>query len=144
MVKLLSEVNIGSIQKLEFVFHTDISTYNPVVLNAGIVWEELEFLPENASLSLTVAETDNGPLFTYRIIAAHAQLRDEVETLLNKYIGNRAVIRVTDHNDRVYILGAPGLPCLLDYSGNTGSSPSEQNAYVINIQVAQPYKAKSA
>jgi hypothetical protein len=144
MIKLNEEINIGSIQKLELVMHNQLSDYAPVVLNAGVAWLEIELLPDNASLLLTAEDTENGMLFTYRVNAAHTVLRDEVEDLLNPFLGQRSIVRVTDMNDRVYILGMPGTPCAFTYNGNTGNNPTEQNGYAINIQVAQPFKAKSA
>lgn len=144
MILIPNETILGSIQKVKFVLQTGIATYNPLVLGAGVTYDELEILPEAARLSIAVQETDNGKLYSYRLDFKHLSLRDEVDNLLDKYVGTRSVFVVTDMNDRVYVLGAPGTPCTLSYDADSGTQATDQSIYSINVAVAQTFKALSA
>lgn len=144
MIALTQNDNIGSIQKFEIVLQTDVESFAPVVLKSGKTWLEIEPLPETGSLRFSTNETDNGTLFNYAVAFKHSKLSQTTEDALDVFVGKRSVLKVTDMNDRVYIIGAPGLPCDFSYDGDTGNSPTEQNAYTINAGVAQTFRAKSA
>jgi hypothetical protein len=144
MINLTTADVLGSIQKMELVLHSDLESFNPVVLDAGISWDEVELLPDNAKLRFAVDDTENGKLFNYAVAIKHTLLRPAVEDVLDKYVGKRAVVRVMDMNDRVYIIGHPGNGCILNYSGDTGNNAADQNAYDISVIVSQTFRAPSA
>jgi len=143
MIALTQDDNIGSIQKFEIVLQNDIASFNPVVLKAGKSWQEIEPLPETGSLRFGTNETDNGTLFNYTVGFRHSKLSQTTEDALDIFVGKRSVLKVTDMNDRVYIIGAPGIPCDFNYDADTGNNPADQNAYTINAGVTQNFKAKA-
>ncbi len=143
MITLTQDDNIGSIQKFEIVLQTDIESFAPVVLKSGKAWLEIEPLPDTGSLRFGTNETDNGTLYNYAVAFRHSKLSQSTEDLLDAFVGKRSVLRVTDMNDRVYIIGAPGLPCDFNYDGDTRDNAADQNAYTINASVSQNFKHRA-
>lgn len=133
---------IGSIYKLEAAYHTDFSGFAPAEFLAGKGWQEIPFPEENGGLRLSVQETDNGPVHSYSGSVFIHRLRPEVQIALLPFLGQVAVLRVTDMNDQVYIIGAPGLPVTLSLDGGTGDQFTARNGCTLHFSVAQNFPAQ--
>lgn len=133
--------NIGGIFKLEYCPHYGFSSFNPAVLAAGYTWHEIPFKGESCELFLKLDTTPHGPLFTYSGPFAIHNQRDEVETTLFPYVGKHLVLRLTDMNGRVYIIGAPDAPVELSLGAKSGQRYVDENGTGFSFEVAQIDKA---
>lgn len=134
---------IGSIYKMEAAHHTDLTGFAPVEFLAGKGWQQIPFAEENGELRLAVQETDNGLVYAYSGTVAIQRLRPEVQLALLPYLGQGSVLRITDMNDQVYIIGAPGLPVNLQLDGSTGQQFTGRNGYTLSFSISQNFEAQA-
>ncbi|MNK53034.1 hypothetical protein D3C87_719850 [compost metagenome] len=132
--------NIGSLLSVEIAHQADFASFNPAIFKAGKDWVNVPFVPEKARFNLGEEETKNGPLFSYGGDFFLNKLRDEVFTDLHKYIGRKAVLKLTDLNGEVYIIGAPGYPCTLAFDGGTGGNYTDANGGKYQFKTDQPFR----
>lgn len=133
--------NIGSIAKLEIAFHTDFSSFNPAVLQNGKQWFNILFKEESGFLKINVEETENGLVYSYSGAFFIHRIRPEVVNEVNPYLGQLTVMRITDINGEVYIIGAPGVPVTLTLDAQTGEKYTAENGsnYTFATQQSFPY-----
>lgn len=132
--------NIGSLAKLEITLHSNFDNFNPAVLSAGKTWLNIPFKEQTGSLQIETADTENGNVYTYTGDFFINRLRPELAEL-NAYLGQFVVMRITDLNGEVYIIGAPGMPVTLTLAGGTGKKYTSENgaSYIFVIEQAFPH-----
>ena len=133
--------NIGGLSKLEICFHTDLASYNPAVFKAGKAWLDIPFDDESAVLDFNAEETDQGNLYNYTGRVELRKQRPDVKAALYPYIGRNSIIKATDMNGEVSILGAPGLAVKLSAQAKTGAKYIDKNSLTIAFEVQMPFVA---
>jgi len=136
--------NIGSIAKFEITNHYSLSGFNPLTFSPGGSWMSVPFKEQSGELRETTENTENGPLYTYTGSIFLANQRDEVDLIMRTYLGQRSVIRITDMNGRVYIIGSPVLPVTLTSSGETSKTYTGENGKEFQFKVEQNFPALKA
>jgi hypothetical protein len=136
--------NIGSLLKVEICLVNQINGYNPVTFTAGNNWFDIPFDNENAELSISSQDTVNGMVYRYNGSFFLHRLRQEFKEKLSPYLGKRSILRITDMNNEVYILGHPGNPVRLDNSGGTGRRFSSQNGMMYSFSSDMAFEALTA
>ena len=127
--------NIGSLLKVEAAYHTDFSGFNPLSFYTGKSWLEIPFKEQTSALFLKVADTANGLVYGYSGKFFIHHLSDEVDDTLYPYLGQISVLRLTDMNNRVYIIGSPGLPVTMETSTGTGDKYTSENGQEFSFKV---------
>lgn len=135
---------IGGIAKLEIAYHWDFTQFYPAVFAAGKDWKEIEALPETGELKYKAEETEHGPLYSYSGSFSVLKLSESVETAILPYIGESSILRITDNNGRIFIVGLPGAPVSLALSAGTGRKYTSQNSFDFDFSVEQVRPAVSA
>lgn len=133
--------NIGSIAVFEIAHQMDLLGFNPVTFKAGSSWKKIPFREQGGKIKEVIEETDNGMLCTYSGSIVLPCMRDEVDLVMDKFLGRRSVVKITDMNGRIYIIGAPGLPVEIGSTGDTGENFTNENAKQFDYKIAQPFKA---
>jgi len=133
--------NIGSIAKLEITSCYLISGFNPVTFYPGGSWINVPFKEQTGELKEETEDHVNGTIYTYSGSIFVPNLRDEIDATMRMYIGQTSMIRATDMNGRVYILGSPHIPVMLNSSGNTSKTFIGENGKEFQFKVEQNYPA---
>ena len=130
--------NIGGIAKVEILFHNDFLSFDPAVPKDGRNWKDIPFKEQTASLDISVEDSENGPVYSFSGKFTLQRLRPELQSELGPHIGQLNVIRVTDMNNEIYIIGAPDMPVTLSHSGSTGSKYINENGITYSYTIEQP------
>ena len=133
--------NIGSLKKVEIILRDDIQSLNPLVLKPGKTFTDIPLTSQKNSLSEKTEETENGTVFSYSGKFFVHRIRQEVKEAMRVFLGKRTVMRVTDMNDEVSILGYPGNEVILTLTANTGENYSSQNGTEYNFSVDMSFQA---
>ncbi|KAA8483750.1 hypothetical protein BDE36_1786 [Arcticibacter tournemirensis] len=133
--------NIGSIAICEIAFPFSFSSFNPAVLAIGYTWLSLPLDDQSGSLNLKVSDTDNGPVYTYSGGLKIHNLRESVDNTLYRYVASGAVMRITDMNGRIYIIGAPDEPVTVSLNGGTGEKFADENRQQMQFKIDQAHPA---
>lgn len=130
--------NIGGAKKIEIIRCDLPIGFNPVQLPIGAIWTNIPFKEETGVLAVKTEATDNGPVFTYSGSLTAPNMRDEVDQVLFPFCGKAiAIVRYTDMNNRVYILGSPDCPVTVNLAAYTGQKYINENGSTFNFSVDQ-------
>lgn len=133
--------NIGSLKKVEIILRDYIQSLNPLVLKAGKSFTEIPLTPQKNLLSEESEETDNGTVFKYAGKFYVHRIRKSIKDEMRIFLGKRTVMRLTDMNDEVSIIGYPGNEVTLTTKATTGESFTSQNGIEYNFSVDMPFQA---
>jgi len=137
--------NIESLKSIEVIQHDLPTSLKPLTLTIGKEWITILFKDETGIMQIKTEETPNGIVFTYSGSFFIHHLRDEVDQVLLPFLGRAvSILRLTDMNDRVYIIGSPDCPVLLNLSASTGQKYVNENGGTYNFSVQQTSPAVSA
>lgn len=137
LINLFEGDNIGSIARIEIANHTDFESWAPAKFFKGKAWQTIQIAGESAELKRRTKDDPNGIIYTYSGFFDIHTVRDEVETKLMPFVGKRAILRITDNNGRVYIIGKPLNPVTLEEESTTGKSVKNKNGYQFTFSVQQ-------
>lgn len=133
--------NVGSLAKAEIIEHYKIASFNPAILKPGCTWIEIPIKDQSGKLSIKGTDTDNGTLYSYSGRFYIHNMRDEVDDTLNNFIGKIGVLKLTDMNGRIYIIGAPGMGVNLTIVGDTGQTFVNENGTEYQFSIDQTFPA---
>ncbi|MNL18008.1 hypothetical protein D3C87_1391310 [compost metagenome] len=136
--------NIGACAKAEFIEHYNLASFNPAVPLAGESWTEIPFKVETCQLQIKILNTENGPVYTYSGKWKMHNMRDEVDDVMFKLVGQITVLRLTDMNGRIYVIGAPGMPVNISINQDTGERFVNENGSEFIFSIDQPFAAVKA
>ena len=137
--------NIGSLKTIEIIRHDWPIAWHPVALPEAVEWINIPLKEESGIMTIKTEETDNGVIYTYAGSFFIAHLRDEVDQVLMPFCGkSESILRLTDMNDRVYIVGMPDCPAKINLSATTGQKYVNENGTAFNFSVEQIVPAISA
>lgn len=142
LINIFEGDNIGSIASIEIANHTDFISLNPVQFIQDKSWQNIGFTGE-AELKRKTKDDPNGVIYNYSGFFDIQSIRDEVELNLMSYVGKHAILRITDNNGRVYIIGQKGNPVTLEEDSTTGKLNKSKNGYQFNFSVSQTMAANS-
>ena len=137
LVTVFEGDNIGSIARLEIAYHTDFESWDPATFKSGKSWQSIEIGGKTAELRRKTKDDPNGIIYIYSGFFDVHMIRDEVELNLMPYVGKRTVLRITDSNGRVYIIGNIHNPVTLEEESTTGKLFKDKNGYQFNFLVNQ-------
>lgn len=128
--------NIGTLAVVEIAHQEDFLNFDPPLFREGRDWKQIEFLDESGSLSVSHDEDDNGIVFGYSGKFSIKRPTDEEENAMLPYIGQKSIMRLTDHNGRVRIIGLQDCPVTIKMSGSTGTkytgAPSNDYSFAVD------------
>jgi hypothetical protein len=136
--------NIGSVQNAEIVEHYKIASVNPIVLKPGMSWITIPFKEESGNLFLKTEDSDNGPIYNYTVQLFINNMRNEIDAEMSKFLTATGVLRVTDMNDRVYIIGGPDKPVAMNETSTTGQKFTNENGSMFDFTSSQSERALNA
>jgi hypothetical protein len=136
--------NFGSVQKAEIIEHYKIASVNPIVLKPGMSWTIIPFKEESGNLFLKTEDSDNGRIYNYTVQLFINNMRNEVDTTMDKFLTAVGVLRVTDMNDRIYIIGGPDAPASMTETSTTGQKFTNENGSMFDFTSAQSERALNA
>ena len=137
LVSIFEGDNIGSISNIEIAHHTDFERWHPAKFHSGNNWQNIEITGEMAELKRKTKDDPNGIIYTYSGFFDIQSIRDEVEINLMPFIGRKSILRITDNNGRVYVIGQPKNPVLLEEESTTGKLYKNKNGYLFSFSVVQ-------
>lgn len=132
--------NIGGIASLEVILAQNVTNINPVQLSGGN-WTKIPFKDQSGQYKEATEETVNGTIYTYSGSFMIPCLRDEVNEIMDAFLGRRSMIRIIDMNLRALIIGAPGMPVELTSTGTTSQNYAGENAATYEFKVTQHFRA---
>ncbi|MCX2473556.1 hypothetical protein OQZ33_04345 [Pedobacter sp. MC2016-05] len=132
--------NIGSLLSAEIAHHTDFDNFNPAVFKAGKSWIKIPFKEESGSFKGGNEDSDNGQIYSYDGEFFIHRIREEVRTELHPFLGQHGVLRLTDLNGEVYIIGAPGMSVTLTVSAGTAEKYAGENGSLFSFAISQPFE----
>lgn len=136
--------NIGSIYELLVIEHYKIQKMNPVTLLPGASWLNVPIRDQSGRIRSRVSASDNGPIYSYQVEAFINHMREEVNVAMDIFHQGIAVLKVTDMNDRVYILGEPNRPVTMEESGDSGQGFASENGTSFDFSISMDHRAPSA
>lgn len=135
---------LGSIKRIDAALVNQFTSFNPAVFASGYAWQEIGFTDESAQLRLSVQDSEQGSIFKYTGRFSIPKLRSIAEDALLQINGKKAVLKITDMNDRVYIIGSPYHPVTIEIDGDTGMEYRNASSYTLNFAIEQTWQAFSA
>lgn len=137
--------NIGSLRAVDIIRKDLPIGMNPVQLPYGADWTSIPLKDEGGILQLKTTDSDNGPVYTYSGSFLVPNMRDEVDQVLLPLCGKEiCILRLTDMNGRLYIIGTPDAPVTLNIAATTGQKYSNENGSTFNFTVDQTSAAVAA
>ncbi|HEY0177044.1 MAG TPA: hypothetical protein VGC08_11745 [Pedobacter sp.] len=136
--------NIGSIAKFEIIYNSWVSSLGPVTLNPGRAWLAVPFKEQTGQMKVDTEDNVNGTVYNYSGSIYLHNMRDEVDQAMNPFLGQVSMIRVTDMNGRIYIIGAPDFPVTVTSSGDTGKTYVSENGKEYQFKIEQTFEATQA
>jgi hypothetical protein len=136
--------NFGSVQNAEIIEHYKIASVNPIVLKPGMSWISIPFKEESGNLFLKTEDSDNGTIYNYTVQLFINNMRNELDAELGKFLTSTGVLRVTDMNDRVYIIGGPDKPVAMNETSTTGQKFTNENGSMFDFTSSQSERALNA
>lgn len=133
--------NIGGIARIEIAHVTDFLGFNPIVFKPTKAFAELPFVPGSGMLKDEENDTKNGAQYSYAGLFAVQRPTSSTENILRPYIGQASVLRITDLNGEVLIIGSPACPVELSRETDRGRKPSDMSKMEIRFSVTQPHPA---
>lgn len=133
--------NIGGLAKIEAIEHNNILSLDPLIIATGSAWFEIPFKEESGRMSPKSEMTANGRVFTYAGRFFLQRLRNEVDIAITPYLDDVAVLRITDMNGRVSIIGAPSTPVTIGESADTGQRYVNENGIEYTFTIDQYFRA---
>ncbi|GAA4327498.1 hypothetical protein GCM10023149_30930 [Mucilaginibacter gynuensis] len=124
--------NVGSIRELSLAMANWFSAFNPASLYSMYAWEDMDFLPETASVKDSSKVTANGTEYSYSLVFTFNKQNVALYQVFQKYIGERGVIRFTDNNGLTRIIGTPQKPVTITHDADTGQQYRSLNYYKIS------------
>lgn len=136
--------NVGSLLKVEFIEHYNLASFNPSVPGPGFDWTDVPLKEQSGVLKVKIEDTDNGKVYTYSGKWNIHNMRDDVDAVMINLVGQISVLRLTDMNGRIYIIGAPGIPVTITINQDTGEKYINENGTEFLFTVEQPFAALKA
>ncbi|MGJ1295544.1 hypothetical protein ACR777_15160 [Sphingobacterium spiritivorum] len=133
--------NIGGLLSVEIAHVTDFSGFNPVVFKPGKNFQKVDILPLSGSLKDDEEFSNSGTAYTYAGIFKIHHPTAILENAIRPYIGLCSVLKLTDLNGRIRIVGSPACPVLLKRTGDSGLKPSDMAHNEFKFSVTQPHPA---
>ena len=113
-----SGINIGGIDSVSWIFKEDIqgltlsdtTLYCTVILKTGKLWNSLYGSPETMLVETEHQDTPSGMKYLYKLKVLVPKDRPQVELELFRMIGCHLMVKVTDKNGTIRILGTMECP----------------------------------
>ena len=135
--------NLGNISKIEiapFYFFDSITNNKTDIENTKIVikssynWQNIYFTPETAKYSSPSKPTPAGEIYTPTLIFRIPKIRRVIYQELNEFIGIKLVVKLTDGNGAVMLLGNKTEGLSLSFSKTAPGNVSAYNGTSITIK----------
>lgn len=135
-----SNLNIGSVILIEYLFHHQVGTFNPInryKISAGNIgpvfgvhWETIYCTQNTMGLQQDLTIDNNLEKWTLQVVGFTPGDEPAIEAGLQDLLGNRFVLRVTLPNGTKKIVGTPDQPLTCgiksdtqtDYTGRPGTA----------------------
>ena len=111
-------INIGGLNPVSWIFREDVAgfTFNEttlfcsVTLKTGKSWNSLYGTPETIQLESESQDTPSGMKYLYKLKKFVPKDRPEVESELLRMTNRRLILKVTDKNGTIRLLGTMDSP----------------------------------
>jgi len=123
--------NIGGIRECYATLYYLLTSLNPITFRAGFGWDEMEFLPESASIKDTATRTENGIEYNYTVVFTFNKQSYNMYHAFAQYIGTVGILKVTDNNGLTRLLGTLKNRVTIKTEGDTGDAATAVNDYKI-------------
>jgi hypothetical protein len=133
--------NIASLKKVEVILQDDIESLNPLALKSGKSFLNVPLTPQKNNLTIATEDSENGTVYNHSGKFFLHRVREEIFTSLGNFVGRRSVLRLTDMNNVIYILGTKDNCVLLNFKANTGESYTAQNGVEFTFSVDMAFRA---
>lgn len=135
--------NIGSVLSIDIAFIFDFLSVNPISFKPGRSWLKIPFKEGTGEFTISEEDSDNGVIYSCSGGFYLNRMRGEMDTFMRQYIGSISILRVTDMNGEIYILGDMDAGVTISASGGTGQNFTSENgkAYSYRIDLSHaPYQ----
>ena len=136
---------LGSVVKIEYLLKEAIAVFPDVLpdytldgliqLNDGYDWTELEIVQQSSSLRATFLADDRGERFILAIPAVKSRIESAASELYRQLRHSKFILRVTDANEKVYIVGNENEYVDIEYNLGTGGSPEARSGYTLTFKM---------
>lgn len=135
--------NIGGILKVQIALLSELESFAPIVFKSGKSWKEIEIYPESGMFKSDVPHGDNGKYYSYAgSFKIHFPNRKD-ENAFDKFIGPVNVMRITDLNRYVQVIGSPEEPVTFSRTYESGSKVTDLSHNSFTFSVSQLYPSLS-
>ncbi len=138
--------NMGSIIKIEVAMAQNITIGKPnssnqvSVVNSGS-WDEIIFTMDTASFSDSSKSVSEGIMYKQKLAWKIPKVGPSNHAIAHAYDNKKVVLRVTDANGTVYILGSEKAPAYINVKSRIPTKPSGLNAYSLSVNYESPHPA---
>lgn len=133
--------NIGGVLSFEIAHVNELISSDPIRFKPGKIWRSINFHPNSGIFKEEENESEHGLFYSYAgSFKIHRKSR-ETDSLLRYYLGTSSLIRITDQNGLVQVIGGIDFPVTLTKSSDTGSNPTDMNQVNYSFSVSQIQKA---
>lgn len=138
--------NIGSIQKIEVALERDITIgapneKNEVVVNNRIAWDVINFTAGSASISEPEEIGIQGLIYKTKLGWKIPKAGPENYANAYKYRNKKVILKVTDGNGTVHLIGEPGRPVMIKTEKIIPAKPSGYNGYEMTVETRNTHPA---
>lgn len=133
--------SIGSFWKAEIAHKDDFLNFSDTEIlfrdNKG--WKEIDITDESGIISFSELENENGNIIKYQgSFGLHDPIL-EISKKMKAFIGRKSVVRLTSHNNEVYVLGDPFNPVFISSDGSTGRKYTDRSQIDYSFSVDMPF-----
>ncbi len=138
--------NMGSIIKIEIAPASNITIglpnpNNQVVVNDYDFWDNIVFTQQSASFSETNKLVNEGLRYDDNISWKTAKQTPDNFAIAHKYDNVGVVIKITDANNIVYLIGSNIAPTYIRVSSSVPQTPGSYNGYKFSVKYQSSHPA---
>ncbi len=132
-------LNIGSLTKIEVALAENITLGTPnddneVVVTNSDTWDDINFTRQSASFTQNEKPVNEGSRFDSGINWNLPKLGAANHGEAHKYYKKEVVIRFTDANAQVYIIGSAKVPAFILVNSYAPPEPGGYNGYKFTVK----------
>lgn len=140
----IQDDNLGGLVDLYFAPTYFFSNDNPIAFKAGKDWIHVQAILETYNFDEQTAVDEHGDYQVITISCSVARIRPEIHALLQKYRGQRMLVKTLDMNDCTRLAGTlePDGGLMLTDQSTTGGAITDRNGYKIQLTGKQLQTSK--
>jgi hypothetical protein len=137
-------LNIGSIINISIILNENVkfslpNSNNEIAISQSLSWDAITFTQNSASFSETEKPTSEGIVYDQKLVWTIPKVSPTNFAIAHKWTNKQVIIKFTDANNNVYILGSETAPAYIKVNSQIPGKPDELNCYKLSVIYQSPH-----